>query len=125
MWVGQRGRGQRTGLRLVHLVELAPRMRPTRGLGDLLVHEQLAESGVAVGVQRAAEGLQVLLRMHALAIRRIREPHRRGRFALRRSLIAHVRPESCRLGAAAAGLEHWHRRVIGVQRRTREHVAPD
>jgi hypothetical protein len=58
--------------------ELATDMRPTGSLGGLARFEDGIEPGVAVGMQQTSEGLEVSLRVFALAVRRVEE-HRGGR----------------------------------------------
>src|SRR5213593_4651620 len=75
-------------------------MGPARRFLDAAVLVELVESGVGVGLQCAAELLQMPLGMLTFAIRRIRKPHRgrgliccRTIIAKRRSTI--VRSWSC------------------------------
>ncbi len=58
--------------------ELAPDMRPAGSLGGLARFEYGIEPGVAVGMQQTREGLEVPLRVLALAVRRVEE-HCAGR----------------------------------------------
>jgi hypothetical protein len=90
-------------------------MRPAGGLGDPVAGEQLVEPGIAVGVDDAAEGLQMRLRMLALAVGRIEEQRRRRARAGERPLVAHVDPEPSGLGLAGARRQHRHRRVVDMQ----------
>jgi len=48
----QRFPRHRGSVRLFQIVELAPHMRPTRGLIDALIFVELIESGVGIGLQR-------------------------------------------------------------------------
>ncbi len=91
----------------------------------MLTRKQFAEAGIPIGVQGAVEGLQVPLRMHALAIRRIGKPHRRCAVAVGGAFITHIGPQPCGLRAATSGCEYRHWGVIGVQRRAGEHMTAD
>ena len=52
--------------------------------------------------------------MLALAVGRVLEPHRRRLLAAAGPVVAHVDPQPPRLGPPAPGIEHRHRRVVGV-----------
>jgi hypothetical protein len=58
--------GDRRGCGGMYIEELAPDMRPAGGLDDLSAREQLVEAGIAIGVDDAAELLQVGPRVLAL-----------------------------------------------------------
>ena len=79
---------------LEDLKMLAPRVRPACGFQQRVAGSvvQAVESGVAIGLQNAAEILQVLTRMFTLAIRRVAQQHCGWIGAARGPIIAHVRP---------------------------------
>ena len=84
-----RGRGAVGGM---HVEELAPDVGPAGGLDDAVPGEQLVEPGIAVGMDRAAERLQMGSRMLTLAVRRVEEQRCRWAGAGERPLIANVCP---------------------------------
>jgi hypothetical protein len=61
----------------VDVKEFAAHMRPAAGLDNPTTGEQFIEPRVTVGVDDAAEVLQMRLRMLAFAIRRVEEQSRR------------------------------------------------
>jgi len=61
----------------VDIEEFAPDMRPAAGLDDPAGGKQFIEPRVPVGVDDAAEVLQMRLRMRAFAVRRVEEQCRR------------------------------------------------
>ena len=69
------------------------------------------------------EVAQMLLRMLALAIRRVGEPHGRRRGIAGGTIIANVSPQPPGLRLAVAGSQHRNRRVVGMQLVAAEHVA--
>ena len=66
----------------------------------------------------------MLLRMFALAIRRIRKPNRRRRLAPGWAVLANVGPQPTGLGLAHTRSQYRHRSVVGVQLATIEDIAP-
>ena len=64
----------------------------------------------------------MLLGMFSLAILRVGEPHSWWHITARRSIIAHIGPESRGLGLACAWSQHRNGRVIGVYLGSREHM---
>lgn len=63
--------------------------------------------------------------MFALAVGRVTQPRRRRVRARRCAIVTHIDPEPSGLGAATPGREHHHRRVVGVELRACQHVAPE
>jgi hypothetical protein len=63
----------------VDIKEFAPHMRPAGGLDNPIAGEQLIEPGVAIGVNDAAEVLQMRLRMLAFAVGRVENSAAGGR----------------------------------------------
>ena len=61
----------------VNIKEFAPHMRPATGLDNPAAGEQFIEPGIAIGVNDAAEVLQMRLRMLAFAVGRVEEQRRR------------------------------------------------
>ena len=72
--------------------EFAAHMRPAAGLDDPAAGEQFIEPGIAVGMDDAAELLQMRLRMLAFAVGRVEEQGRRLPRAAEWPLIANVSP---------------------------------
>src|SRR5438876_535333 len=83
---------------------------------------EAVEAGIAVGLQDAAEAVQVLTRMLTLAIRGVAKPYRRRIGAARGSIITHVDPQPPLLGLASARCQHRHRAIVDVELLGREHV---
>jgi len=67
-------------------------MRPAAGLDEAVAGEQLVEAGIAVGMDDAAELLQVSPRMRALAVRRVEEDRCRRPRASERPFVANIYP---------------------------------
>src|SRR5207253_11204960 len=67
---------------------------------------------------------QMLLRMIALAIRRVREPNRRRIRGPTGPVIANIGPQAPGLGLSCSRRQHWYWRVIGVQLIAVENVSP-
>ena len=71
----QRLTGDRRGVSLLQVVELAPHVRPT---GDFpnpaIFFIELIESGIGISLQRTLKRTQMLLGKFTLAIGRVREP---------------------------------------------------
>lgn len=104
-------------------VELAPRVRQATGLGDAELEACLVATEV-VAHQRAApamlaqqpeEGASMLA---APAVGEV-EHHSAQRAVARRAVAPEVRP----VCLAVAGLEHRHRRLVGMQHTALEHFA--
>ena len=93
--------------------ELAPRMGPARGLDDVAAIE-FVEAGIAVRLQNAFEGFEMLLGMFTLAVGRVAIECGRRRRAPVRTLVAHIDPEPSRFRLAGAGRKHRDRRVVAV-----------
>ena len=95
--------------------EFAPHMRPAAGLDNPSAGEQFVEPGIAVGVNDAAEILQMRLRMLAFAVGRVEEQSRRRPRAGERPLVADIGPQPAGLGLAGARRQDRHRCVVDVQ----------
>ena len=100
----------------MHVKKLAPNMGPTPGFGDLVAGEQLVETSISIGMDDAPELIEVGARMLALAVGRVAEQRRRRSRAGERPLVADIDPEPPGLGLAGARRQHWHRRVVDMQR---------
>jgi hypothetical protein len=109
-------------MRLMQLVEGAPRVRPAGRLPNAF-SVKMTEAGVGVGLQNAAEWRQMVARALAAPVGRIAKEHRRGLFTSCRPVIAHVRPQPAGLGPPAPRIEHRHWGVIGMQLPRRHHIA--
>jgi hypothetical protein len=88
---------------------------PAASLGDPAADEQLIEPGIAVGVDDAAEVLQMNARVLTLAVRRVEEQCRRWTGTGEGPLIANVSPQPASLGLAGARRQYRHRRVVDMQ----------
>ena len=117
--------GKRCAVPLVDVEELAPDMRPAGDLADRAGPVELAEAGIAVGLQDAAEAAKMALRMDALAVGAVAVEHRRRRFARPRPVVAHISPQAPGRGLAGARRQHRHRRVIAVDLVTGQHMGGD
>ena len=115
-------RSHRRGVRDVDLVELAPRMRPTRGFADPSGVIEVVEAGVRVGLQSAEGLLKVPLRMLALTVWRVDEPNGRRSRVCGRATIANLGPQPAGLGPAQSWREHRHGSVVRVQLASGEYV---
>src|SRR5271169_6335003 len=96
------------------VVDLAPYMSPAGGFYDPAAFVEMMESSIGIGLQNTGEVTQVLPGMFSLAILRVGEPHRWWHITARRTVIAHIGPESCGLGLACSRSQHRNGRVIGV-----------
>src|SRR6266446_5334806 len=106
----QRLGGDRRAGRMVEVEELAPDMSPAEGKFD---RAYTVEPRIAVDLQYPGELGEVALRVHALTVLAIDIGDRRRQWPLPRSVIAGIRPQPPGLGAAAPGIEHRNRRVVG------------
>lgn len=106
-------------------MEFASRVRPAGRFADRAVVEQGVETGVGICLQYAFELGQVCLGMDALAVGRVGKPNGRRRRVASWPVIAHIGPQARRLGFAIAGRQHRDRRVVGVQLRCCQHMAPN
>ena len=95
--------------------EFPPDMRPAGGVADPSGLVEVVEAGIAVGLQRASEGFQVLPRMLALAIRGLLEEHGWRLRAAGWSIIPDIRPQPSGLGLAFSRRQHRYRHVVGMQ----------
>src|SRR5215831_12964716 len=84
-------------------------MRPAAGLDDATAGEQFIEPGIAVGVNDAAEVLQMRLRVRAFAVGRVEEQGRRLPPTSERPLVADIGPQPAGLGLAGARRQYRHR----------------
>ena len=111
-------------MRDVQVVELSAHMRPAGRFLNAPGFVHRIESRVAIGLQRAREIAEVRLRMLALAIRRVGEPHRRRCCVSRGAVIAHIGPQPPGFCFSISRRQHRNRRVVGVQLRRAQHVTP-
>ena len=98
--------GQRRGLCLVQIVELAPHVGPAGGLDDCAVLEERVEPCVGVRLQDALEGGEMGFGVEPLAVLRVGEPDRRRIDTGGRSIIAHIGPQPPGLRFPSAGGEN-------------------
>jgi hypothetical protein len=87
--------------------------QPERGI--LARFDKLAESSIAIDLQRAAECRQVLGRMLASAVLGVDVGCRRMSGSGPRPIIDRIAPQTPGLGLASAGIEHRQGRLIGEQ----------
>ena len=104
------------------LVELAACMRPASDFINGAIAVQMMEPCIGVGLKGALEVLQMLPRMFAFAIFRIREPDRGRGLLTRGPIVTHIGPEPAGLGLAIAGRKHRHRCIVGVELRSCQHM---
>src|ERR1700760_4951027 len=100
-------------------------MRPACSFDDPSAFIEMMKTRIAIRLQNAGEAEEVLLRIFALAIFRVGEPYRSWRIVSSRAVIAYIGPEPRRLRSARAWRQHRHRRVVGMQLRGREYMAPE
>jgi hypothetical protein len=86
---------------------------PARRFGNPVII-QPGIACTAIGLKDAAERREVLARMLAFPVRAEVIQDRRWRRTAERPAVAHVAPQTPGFGAAAAGIEHRHRGVIGI-----------
>jgi len=102
-------------MRLMHLVKLAPRVGPARCQYDVAARGQPLEASIAVDLQHTTEVLEMGSRTLCLAIRTVEVNSCRRIGSAPGPVIAGVDPEPAGLGAAAPGIEHRDRRIVGEQ----------
>ena len=107
--------GDRRAVGGMDVEEFAPDMGPAGGFGDPVAGEQPVEPRIAVGVDDAAEVLEMRLWVLALAVGRVEEQRRRRPLAGERPLVADIGPQPPGLGLACARRQHRHRRVVDMQ----------
>jgi hypothetical protein len=107
----------------VDIEEFAPDMRPAAGFDNPTAEEQFIEPGIAVGVNDAAEVLQMRLWMLAFAIGRVKEQDRCRPRAGKWPLIANVGPQPAGLGFTGTRRQYRHRCVVDMQRLAGEDVS--
>src|SRR5690606_2379804 len=98
----QEVRGQRRRPTGMDVVDLASRMRPTSRLDHPSRGIHLVVPGKRVGLQYAAEVLQMRLWMDALAVRRVAEPCSGCCRAAMRAVVTHIGPQPSLLRLALA-----------------------
>ena len=79
---------------MVDVVKLAPRVRPARSFVDMAALVEVAESGIAIGLQGPAKISKVFPGMLAPAVGKVAEEDRRGYIAACGTIIPHIGPES-------------------------------
>ena len=104
------------------LVELAACMRPASDFINGAIAVQMMEPCIGVRLKAAPEVLQMLLRMLAFAILRVREPDSGRGIFTGRPVVTHVGPETSSLGLATARRKHRHRCIVGVKLGSCEHM---
>ena len=96
----QRFAGQWRSMRYLQVIELATHMRPADRFLYPSTLIKMMESGVGIGLQRAAEVTQMFSRMLTTTIGRVSKPHRRRCAVASRTIIPHIGPETTCLGFA-------------------------
>src|SRR6266542_1161831 len=98
-------------------------MSPAGGLQHAAAFVYLVETGEGIGLQRAAELAQMLLRMFTTAIRRVSKPHGRSLLAGGRTIIANIGPQPPRLRLALPRSQHRNRSVVAMHLACGEYIA--
>src|SRR5260370_7792592 len=109
-------------VRLHQIEKLAPDVRYARRLLNRTALVKLVESGKRVGLQYALELSQMLLRMFALAVRRVCKPHGRRGLVARGTVVADIGPEAAGLGLACSRCKYGQRSIVAVQLVGVEHI---
>src|SRR5262245_32898034 len=99
----------------MQLVKFAPRMCPTCRQLDIAAGRQPLKTRIAVDLNDAFEAGQVRGWSLGAAIRTVEIDRRRWVRSVPGPVVASVDPEPAGLGAAAAGIEHRNRGVVGEQ----------
>jgi len=98
---------------------------PTGRFAHSTIDIESIETAEAIGLQRAAEVLQMRAGVRSFAGSRV-AIERRGRLtAARRPIIADIHPQPSGLGLAAARIEHRHWRIVGVHFGGGDDIATD
>lgn len=107
----------RGALGLMHAEEFAAHVSPASCLDQRTLHPivQAVEPAIRIGLQDTAEGLQMVSRPLALAIRRVMKPHGWWIGTTGRPIISHIGPKSPHAALAGTGGQNAARGVIGMQ----------
>src|SRR6266511_4723704 len=97
--------GDRRAGRLVQIIELPSRVRPTGCQQDVATRGQPLEPGIAVDLENAAESFEVRSWALRLAVGTVEVNGRRRIGPGPGSIVARIDPQPACLGAAAAGSE--------------------
>src|SRR5437868_3739138 len=100
---------------LMHLIELAPRMGPARRQHDIAADAKALESGVTVDLNDTSEVRQMRSGALGPTIGAVKIDGRRRIGSVPGPIITGVDPEPAGLGAAAAGIKHRERRIVGEE----------
>src|SRR5271168_641798 len=103
-------------------MELATDVRPAGDFEDALA-VQPVEPGIAIGLERASEWLQVRAGMFALAIGRVTEHGCRRSAPTAGPVVAHIDPQTAGLRLPGSRREHRNWRIVGMQLLGRHHLA--
>src|SRR5215469_334320 len=109
---------------LVQIVELAANVRPADDFLDATAFVQLIETGVGIRLQTAGKIPQMLSRMIAFAIRRVRKPNRWWIRGPTGPVVANISPQAPGLSLSCPRRQHGYWRVVGVQLVAVENVTP-
>src|SRR5207248_8723721 len=101
--------------RSCEFVEVAPHMRPAERKRDVPALGELGVAGIAIDLQDPLEAIEMGDRPFRLAVGCIDISNARRIGAAPWPIVRGIGPELPGLGAAAAGIEHRHRRLIGKQ----------
>ena len=107
------------------LVEAPAHMGPAEGELDVAALGEHAIAAIAVDLQDAVEAGEMGDRPLGLAVGRVDVGDARRIGAAPWPIVARIGPELAGLGAAASGIEHRRRRLVGEQllrTRAREHL---
>ncbi len=97
-------------------------MSPTGDFINGAIAIQMMKPCIGVSLKATPEVLQMLPRVVALTILRVREPDGRRVIFARGPVIANISPETSGLGLAAARRKHRHRRIVGVKLSSCKHM---
>src|ERR1019366_1447022 len=103
--------------------KLAPNVRQARSFLDRTVLIERVKTCKRVRLQNAFELSEMLLRMLALAVRRISKPDSRRSLVACRTVVANISPEAAGLGLARPRRHHRHRSVVAMKLVRVEHIA--
>ena len=99
----------------MYLVKLPSGMRPASREHNVAAVSQPFEAGITIDLQSAAESFEMSGWTLGTAIGAVDINRGRRLRSIPRSIIAGIDPEPAGLGAAAAGIEHRDRCVVGKQ----------
>src|SRR5215210_325527 len=106
----------------MHLIELAPCMGPARCQLDMTGVWKPIEAWIAIHMDGAPEALQMSRRALSATIRAVEVDGGRWIRSIPGPVISGIDPKSAGFCAAATGIQHRDRRVVGEQSLRGEHM---